>query len=195
MIPTRPDHRSQPDGGADHDGRRCRCGAGKVRVNPSAHQMNHHFLRQELLSAVRTAVESKRGEGGIGSVACRASAALDALLGDHLIDRRGQCRSCRGSRGLLPRRRRVCRVLVAARYYLHQPQEVLLAHLANELTHGRTALRSVEDPLDPCSALRRHRSIRMRPTCWRESPAVAPLTPPAVPSGQDGLPTTTAGPG
>ncbi len=108
--------------------------------------MSHHFLRQELLIAVLTAVESKRCEGGIGSVSGRTSAALYALLGDHLIDRRR--RSCHGPRVLLRRRRRVCRVLVA-RYYLHQPQDVLLAHLASELVRGRTALRRAERP-DTC---------------------------------------------
>jgi hypothetical protein len=45
-------------------------------------------------------------------------------------------------------------VLVAARYYLHQPQVVLLAHLANELVHGRTALRKWKIRSNPCSTPR-----------------------------------------
>ncbi|MCA1677079.1 MAG: hypothetical protein LC799_34495, partial [Actinobacteria bacterium] len=69
---------------------------------------------------------------------CRAIAALYALLGDHQVDRHGHCRCCRGLRGLPGRRRRVCRVLVAARFYLYQPEDMLLHLLASELHQHAT---------------------------------------------------------
>ncbi len=73
---------------------------------------------------------------GASSVECRARATLYALLGEHPVDRRGRCRSCRGPRHRLWRRRRVCRVLVLARFYLFQPVDVLLADAAHDREPG-----------------------------------------------------------
>lgn len=124
--------------------------------SPSVHQTSHGLLRETLLDALLAAVGPR--SGGIGSVQCRASAALYALLGEHSIDRRGRCRRCRGPRPLLGRARRVCRVLVAARFYLHQPDDVLLSHLV--------------DPADP---------PEQRP----HTPAVSPpACPGRLPSGE-----------
>lgn len=101
-----------------------------TRPAPSAHQTSHSLLRQALLDTLLAAVESRGGGRGVSSVQCRTGAALYALLGEHSIDRRGRCRRCRGPRPLLGRGRRVCRVLVAARFYLHQPDDVL-SHLVD----------------------------------------------------------------
>lgn len=133
-------------------------------VHPSEYQISRDLLREALRDALLAAVESGRG-GGIGSVSCRASAALYALLGHHSIDRRGRCRSCRARRTVVGRRRHVCRVLVAARFYLHQPELVLLWHLASKSDERNQA------------------------------PAVSPPPALAVPLGRDGRTGTTAGPG
>ena len=133
-------------------------------MHPSEHQISRDLLREALRDALLAAVESGRG-GGIGAVPCRASAALYALLGHHPIDRRGRCRSCRTRGTVVGRRRRVCQVLVAARFYLHQPELVLLWHLADKSDERNQA------------------------------PAVSPPPTPAVPLGRDGRTETTAGPG
>ncbi len=116
----------------------------------SAHETSYALLREALRGAVLTAVESG-SDGGIGSVPCRATAALHALLGDHPIDRRGRCRSCRSRRLWLVRVRRVCRVLVTARFYLHQPGDVLLCHFTSELDEPTLTSRSTSNPLTPPS--------------------------------------------
>ncbi len=91
------------------------------------------------------AVGSGRG-GGIGSVPGRACAALYALLRAHEIDRRGRCRCCHGN--TVVARRRTCRVFVTARFYLQQPEDVLLRDLAGELNEpGLTGAGA--DQLDP----------------------------------------------
>jgi len=107
-------------------------------MSPNVHQTSHELLREALRGAMGVAVGSERGDGGIGSIPWRASAALYALLGAHPVDRRGRCRSCRGLRALLGRGRRVCRVLVVARFYLYQPEDILLGLLASELDQPAT---------------------------------------------------------
>ena len=115
----------------------------------NVHQTSHELLREALRAGFAAAVGSGRGDGGIGSTQCRASAALYALLGDHSVDRRGRCRSCRGLRALLGRRGRDCRVLVAARFYLYQPEDMLLRLLANELDQPATPPPSADAAPDP----------------------------------------------
>jgi hypothetical protein len=83
----------------------------------SVHQTSHGQLSGVLRVAARVAVES---ESEVGSIGCRASAALYSLLAAHPVDRRGRCRSCRGP-GWLGRRRRVCMVFQKAHYWLRQP--------------------------------------------------------------------------
>lgn len=99
----------------------------------SVHQTSYDLLRESLRDDPVAAVESGNGSLGHESVHFRASAALYALLGDHPIDRRGRCRCCYGPRALLARRRRFCRVYLVARYYLHQPDDLLLDNLARAL--------------------------------------------------------------
>jgi hypothetical protein len=108
----------------------------------SVHQTSYAVMCELLRRVLGDAVESGPGAaGGIGSVACRATAALYAVLMDHPIDRRGRCQSCGRTGALLGRPRR-CRVYITAGYWLHQPDNVfLLTHLAGELGLG--------DPLPP----------------------------------------------
>ena len=113
------------------------------------HQTSHELLREALRGGLAAAVGSGRGDGEIGSIPCRASAALYALLGDHPVDQRGRCRSCRSLRELLGRRSRICRVLVAARFYLYQPEDMLLRLLANELDQPATPPPSADAAPDP----------------------------------------------
>ncbi len=105
-------------------------------MSVNVHQTSYELLRETLRDALAAAAGSGHGDGGIGFTSYRASAALYALLGDHPVDRRGRCRSCRSLRAL--RWRRVCRVLVAARFYLYQPEDMLLRLLASELVQPAT---------------------------------------------------------
>ncbi len=107
-------------------------------MSSKVHQTSYELLREALRGALAAAVGSGRGDGGIGSTPCRASAALYALLADHRVDRHGRCRSCRGLCAFPGRRRRVCRVLIAARFYLYQPEDMLLRLLASELAQHVT---------------------------------------------------------
>ena len=75
-----------------------------------------------LCDVLRVAVESA---DGVGSVPCRASAALYFLLMDHSVDPQGRCRSCRCSGAAFGLRRRLCRVRIKAEFWLQQPTEFL----------------------------------------------------------------------
>lgn len=99
----------------------------------NAHQTSHRLMRQELYATLRAIIDSARIGSEIDPNQLRTSAALYVLLRAHPVDTRGRCRSCRGRGGLPGRRRRVCRVYLAARYYLHQPDNVVLRHVATEL--------------------------------------------------------------
>ncbi|MCA1677119.1 MAG: hypothetical protein LC799_34710 [Actinobacteria bacterium] len=106
-------------------------------MNRNVHQTSYELLRDTLRAGLAVAAGSGR-EGGIGSTPCRTIAALYTLLGDHQVDQHGHCRRCRGLRALPGRRRRICRVLVAARFYLYQPEDILLRLLASELHQHAT---------------------------------------------------------
>ncbi len=99
-------------------------------MRPSVHQTGHELMREMLRDGLLAAA----GGGELGSVQSRASAALYVLLGDHPVDRRGRCRSCRRPGAVVGGRRRRCRVHRAARFYLYQPEQVLLGHLTGELS-------------------------------------------------------------
>lgn len=125
-------------------------------MSVSVHQTSYALLREELRGVVlQAAADERTAYDDTGSIEGRASAALYALLGDHPIDRRGRCRSCGGPRGVLSCRRRVCRVLVAARFYLQQPVDVLLGDLAGAVEPGAAPVgyggHGVEDPWDPAA--------------------------------------------
>jgi len=117
-------------------------------MRPNVHQASHELMREALSGDLLAAVNSEGG-GALGSVQCRASAALYVLLGEHPIDRRGRCRSCRRPGAAVGGHRRFCRVYLAARYYLYQPGEMLLCHLAGELTQEATPPCRAGNPPDP----------------------------------------------
>ncbi len=117
-------------------------------MSTNVYQTSYELLRDTLRAGLAAAAGSGR-EGGIGSTPCRTIAALYALLGDHQVDRRGRCRCCRGLRALPGRRSRICRVLVAARFYLYQPEDMLLRLLANELDQPATPPPSADAAPDP----------------------------------------------
>lgn len=117
-------------------------------MNRNVHQTSYELLRDTLRAGLAAAAGSGR-EDGIGSTPCRTIAALYALLGDHQVDRRGHCRRCRGLRALPGRRHQICRVLVAARFYLCQPENMLLRLLASELHQHAMPRLIAETALEP----------------------------------------------
>lgn len=114
----------------------------------SVYQVKHNVLCEMLRGALRAAVSNGHGDDEISSVRARACAALYALLRDHDLDVRGRCRCCRGARAVMTRRR-TCRVLVIARFYLQQPDGVLLRYLAGELDDLWVAAPGGVDPGAP----------------------------------------------
>lgn len=117
---------------------------------PSVHQTSNKLLREALHEVLRAAVQAGPGAAnGIGSVPCRAVAALYLVLLNHPIDRRGRCRSCRRPGAVFGRRRRRCRVHGAAHLYLRESGEFLLSHLARELGMTTPQTPAVSPPLPP----------------------------------------------
>lgn len=60
-------------------------------MSTTVYRTSHDFMAEVLRGALLTAFESGAA-GGIGSVPCRAGAALYALLMNHPIDQQGRCR-------------------------------------------------------------------------------------------------------
>ncbi len=105
-------------------------------VNLSAQQTTHRLMSEALCRDLRDAVEAGSLDGGkTGSIRCRACFVLYLLLCDHPVDRRGRCRSCRRPGAVLGQRRRTCRIHAKASFWLRQPDDVVLRHLASELNH------------------------------------------------------------
>ena len=96
---------------------------------PSAHQASYGWLCDTLHGVARAEAFGP----GIGAIGCRASAALNALLAAHPVDRRGRCRSCRRPGALFGRGRRTCLSYWTANYWLLQPVEALRFRLDPEL--------------------------------------------------------------
>lgn len=147
----------------------------------SVHQTSHDLLREVLRGELLAVVESEAGGGDAsGSLHYRASAALYALLGAHPLDRHGRCRSCRRAGVVAGRWRRVCRVYLAARFYLRQPDDVLLCHLGAELGQPDAAPPSAADP-EPTEVLPR---VGADPLDMRTGHPPAPaVSPPGLPGG------------
>lgn len=99
---------------------------------PTVHQTSYDLLC-EVLKALLWEVVKSGAHHQVGSVPFRASAALYALLMNHPVDRKGRCRSCRRPGALFGRQRRRCRIYRSAHFYLRQPREFLLSHLAAEM--------------------------------------------------------------
>ncbi|MFN2496704.1 MAG: hypothetical protein ABR608_12470 [Pseudonocardiaceae bacterium] len=147
-----------------------------ISRGPSVHQTSHQLLCEALGEVLRAAVRGGPGAaGGIGSVPCRAVAALFLLLMSHPVGRRGHCRSCRRPGAMFGRRWRRCQVHADADYWLHQPdQKLLLRQLARELAPRPT--------LPPAAGDSRSTPI--------QTPAVPPSAPPRGSTRAGGLPGT-----
>ncbi|MGH3935298.1 MAG: hypothetical protein ACRDS1_10045 [Pseudonocardiaceae bacterium] len=111
-------------------------------MSTSVYKTSHDLMCEVLRGALLTVFESGAA-GGIGSVPCRAGAALYALLMDHPIDRRGRCRACCRPRAVLGWRRRRCRVHIVAHLYLRGSRDFLSSHLPSELGQRTRRPRSV----------------------------------------------------
>ncbi|HET9253916.1 MAG TPA: hypothetical protein VFO16_01785 [Pseudonocardiaceae bacterium] len=104
----------------------------KVANSPlSAHQLTYGRLREVLRSTMRVATESEPGSE-VSAVGSRASAALDALLAAHPVDKRSRCSSCRAPSAIFAVRRSRCRVLLQASFWLLQPYRFLQAHVFHQ---------------------------------------------------------------
>ncbi|MGH8571935.1 MAG: hypothetical protein ACREX8_05080 [Gammaproteobacteria bacterium] len=105
-------------------------------VNLSVPQTTHRLMCEALCGDLWDAVESGSLDSArTGSIRCRACVVLYLLLCDHPVDRRGRCRSCRRSGAVLGQRHRTCRIHAKASFWLRQSDDVVLRHLASELTH------------------------------------------------------------
>lgn len=101
-------------------------------MSATVYQTSHDLMCQSLRKVVVEGVQAGRGAaGGIGSVRCRVSAALYALLTAHPVDREGRCLSCRRPGAVFGRRHR-CRVHREASYWLRQPEEFLHSRVVRE---------------------------------------------------------------
>lgn len=93
------------------------------RSDFSIYQSSYNLLCKMLRGVLRESAQAgSSAEEGIGSIRCRASGALYALLLAHPIDERGRCRACRRPRRVLMLPRQRCRVQGEADYWLRQPE-------------------------------------------------------------------------
>ena len=156
---------------------------------PSAHQVSYGWLCEVL----RGAVQAEAASGpGIGTIECRATAALNALLAAHPVDRRGRCRSCRRPGALWGRGRRTCLIYWTVHYWLFQPVEALRFRLNPELqVHMVAPLPANAVDEDVTEALpRSSRHLAEPRTEPFQTPAVPPPLPPRrVPQGGTAGPT------
>ena len=145
--PIRSVHVTRAFDQAEQTGPRVRYGVGQVVINPlrsgvqqdlstsaPVSQTSHDLLCQLLRKVVVDGVQAGHGAAsGIGSVRCRVSATLYALLLAHPVDREGRCRSCRRPGAVFGwRRRRCCWVYIEASYWLRQPEEFLHSQVVRE---------------------------------------------------------------
>lgn len=101
-------------------------------MSTTVYQTSHDLMCQLLRKVLVDGVQAGHGaEGGIGSVRCRVSGTLYALLIAHPVDQHGLCRSCRGPGAVFGRRYR-CWVHREASYWLRQPEELLHSQVVRE---------------------------------------------------------------
>lgn len=158
-----------------------------VSRDRSVYQTSYHMNCEALRTVLRAAMDSCRGDrSALGSVPCRAVAALYMLLLGHPVDRRGRCRSCRRPGAVFGRRWRRCRVHGEASMWLHQPATFLCPHLARELelvsTEPLPSYSTVsEDRYDSAASAAGRDEIDVLP---RMAPDPIPLTTPRTPAVQ-----------
>lgn len=110
------------------------------------HQASYGDICEVLRGVLVEGVQAGPGPGGIGSVRCRVSGAMYALLMAHPIDRQGRCRSCRRRPGaMFGVTHQRCRVHREMRYWLHQPEPFLHAWVAQEWGLIDTSLTATPD--------------------------------------------------
>ncbi|MGH4025738.1 MAG: hypothetical protein ACRDRV_14275 [Pseudonocardiaceae bacterium] len=143
------------------------------------HQTSYELACEVLGGALRSAVRDGGVDRGmVGSVHCRAAAALYVLLVGHPVDRRGRCLSCRRPGAVFGWRWRRCRVHNEARVWLHQPAEFVNSRLARELAipvASRPADQDATEVLPRIAAddpriVHSPRSPRCRPSSPADSP-------------------------
>ncbi|MGB8202105.1 MAG: hypothetical protein WCF33_20850 [Pseudonocardiaceae bacterium] len=104
------------------------------------YQSNYKFLCTMLRGVLRESAQAgSSAEEGVGSLRCRASGALYALLMTHPVDERGRCRACRRPRRVLMLPRQRCRVQGEASYWLRQPEWFLYFRVDGEWGLGQQA--------------------------------------------------------
>lgn len=96
------------------------------------HQASYEVMCEVLRGVLVVSVQAGPGPGGTGSIRCRVSGALYALLMAHPIDYQGRCRSCRRPGAVFGLARQRCRVHRQVHYWLRQPDAFLHAQLARE---------------------------------------------------------------
>lgn len=132
-----------------------------VGGSASAHQASYEVVCEVLRGVLVDSVQAGPGPGGTGSIRCRVSGALYALLMTHPIDHRGRCRSCRRPGAVLGFARQRCRVHRQVHYWLRQPDALLHAQLAQEC-----------GPADPSPAQRSQSPVVSSALPPREAPRV-----------------------
>lgn len=177
-----------------------------IRSGLPLDQASYKFLGEVLRGVLRDGVQAGPGAGeGIGSIRCRVSGALYALLSAHPVDQRGRCRSCCRWRAVLGRRRRLCWADIQADFWLYQPEWFLhsrvaaergLADLSPPAAPGRG---SATGPTDPAGTDMLPTTVAQAgdaSTPPFQTPVVAPPLPsPQVPPGRGGRTSPTAGQG
>lgn len=169
-------------------------------------QASYEFLCEVLRGVLRDGVLAGPGPGeGIGSLRCRVSGALYALLSAHPVDRRGRCRSCRRWGAVLGRRRRLCWVNIHAGFWLRQPEWFLHSRVAAECglvdlspaaAPGRASATGPADPAVTDMLPRTAAQAGDPSTPPFQTPVIPPPLPsPQVPPGRGGRTLLTAGQG
>jgi hypothetical protein len=111
-----------------------------LRGDLSLYQTSYNLACEMLRGVLRDSAQAGScAEEGIGSIRCRASGALYALLLAHPIDERGRCLSCRRSGVVLMLRRQRCGVHREASHWLRQPEWSLYFRVDGEWGLGRPA--------------------------------------------------------
>ncbi|MGH3833206.1 MAG: hypothetical protein ACRDRS_22695 [Pseudonocardiaceae bacterium] len=114
-------------------------------------QTSYEFMCTMLCQVLAEGIRAGLGADGVGSVRCRVSGALYAVLKDHPVDERGRCRSCRRPGAVLGLRRRRCAVHLAAHYWLRQPDWILVARGSSGVAIGPPLAPTCEHCTQQCA--------------------------------------------